>query len=170
MINIHHTSTEGVSDKVLLESINRILKENSLLSMATINEDGSPHINTAYFVHDKDLNVYIFTDPKTMHGKNLESNVSVAITVFDSTQPFASDLCGLQLFGTCSQCDTVHSAKAFVAYSKKFPKLLKWASNINAVLNHLDSRFYRIELDSLKVFDEPALGKEVFVPIGIPHG
>ena len=167
MVNIHHSLTDSTSDDVLLSSIYKILNENTLLSMATINTDGSPHINTAYYVHDKELNLYVFTDPATMHGKNLENNPSVALTVFNSSQPFGSDLCGLQIFGKCEQCNTAHSAIAFLAYSKKFPKLLKWAANINAVLSHLNSRFYRIQVESLKVFDEPVLGKEVFVPIDI---
>ncbi len=65
-------------------SIREIVESNRLLSMSTMDEE--PHINTAFYTFDQELNLYILTPPDTEHGDNLEESSSIAVDIHDSHQ------------------------------------------------------------------------------------
>lgn len=148
-------------------AVKQILVNVSLASLSTLAEDGSPYINTCYFAFDATWRLYIFSDPKTAHSVNLKKNPRCALTVYDSSQPFASDVKGLQLFGSARLLSLIESPHAFGVYSHKFPALHNWASNIEAVFGHLQSRFYEISISHGKILDEPSFGKEVYIKFQI---
>jgi len=101
------------SDKKLNESIIDILENNKLLSLSTVTPNGKAHINTAYFAFDKKLNLYIITDPKSNHCKNLQKNNSVAASIFKSSQRFwkfsCSSSCFFNIFFFCKVFDEFFS-------------------------------------------------------------
>jgi uncharacterized protein YhbP (UPF0306 family) len=151
-------------DQKINESLIAILEGTRLLSMATVNSDHSTHINTAYFAYDENLHLYIITDPKSKHAKNLARNPSVAATVFDSHQEFWTPLRGLQLFGECSKTPVLHVLKALKTFSHRFPVFSEAVkSPLDFVAKSLEVRFYTIVVKRVKVFDEPTFGEEVFI-------
>src|ERR1700722_19094081 len=87
------------SSEKLSKSVLNIIKETHLCSMATINPDGTSHINTAFFCFNEDLDVYFVSDWRTKHCRNLTQKPKVALTIFDSHQKWGDSLRGIQLFG-----------------------------------------------------------------------
>lgn len=158
------------SDEKLNFSINKILSKTTLLSLATINEDGlTPHICTTYFAYNDKLHLYIITDPATKHSQNLNKNSNVAITVFNSHQGFWEDnMEGLQLFGTCKKLSLTSSLGAFSCFSKRFPVFNTLIKKPDDILKKAFSiRFHEIKIDRLKLFDEETFGEEVFIDLNI---
>src|SRR6266508_3119196 len=84
-------------------SIMQVLKANTLCSMATVTPNHHAHINPAYFCCSQDLEIFFLSDPTSLHCRNLESNPSMAMTIFDSSQNWGGSDRGIQLFGTCRQ-------------------------------------------------------------------
>lgn len=141
------------------ESIRDIIHSNRLLSMATVG-DSEPHINTAFYCLDEELNIYILTPPDTIHGENLEEKDSVAVDIHDSHQKWADKKQGVQIFGAARKAD--EKDKALKLYSERFSEMENVASNVKE-LKELDSIFYRIEPERIKVFDEPKFGTETWI-------
>jgi uncharacterized protein YhbP (UPF0306 family) len=148
-------------------SIQSILKQNLLCSLASINSDSSPHINTAYFSILNNWSLIILTQPTTIHGKNLRSNDRVALSIFDSTQPWGEPHCGLQLDGTCKLVSDEGSAAAFSSYSRRFPQFLKLCSTVTEMLSTLESRFYVVKIERVKLIDEVAYGEETHFEVDL---
>lgn len=151
----------GWTEKEVKQSIREIISENQLLSMATI-ADEKPHINTCFYCFDEDLNLYILTPPDTLHGQNLEENDSIAVDIHDSHQEWTDDKQGLQIFGNAEKAEEVE--KALELYLDRYSELGEFASN-KEELAELDSIFYKIEPERIKVFDEPRFGTETWVNV-----
>src|SRR3989339_171259 len=100
-------------------SINNILDNTHLLSMATIKE-GTSYINTAFFAYDDIYNLYYLSPSDSQHSLNIKENNSVAVTVFDSHLTFSNKLSGLQMFGTAQQAKGKDLLKGFLLYEKRF--------------------------------------------------
>ncbi len=144
----------------LSPSILQILQMNKLCTLATIDSDGSPYVNTAYYAWDSELNIYMLTPPSTHHSLNVADNAAVAICIFDSTQRWAERHRGLQLIGKCQQARGAEEDKAFSVYSKRHVELLGIVQTPERLRIKLESRFYIAELDWIKVIDELTYGPE----------
>jgi len=147
----------------LVSSINQMLEANTLLSMATTCNSKS-HINTAYYCYNPKMDLYILTYPSSIHGKNLTKNTSVAITIFDSKQKWDSSKKGLQLFGTCRPARGHELIEALSLYGRRFKGIKKWVKSIFDI-KKLDSRFYIIKIERVKLFDESNFGEENFITL-----
>ncbi len=134
------------SRKEVKESIREIISENQLLSMATAKGE-EPHINTAFYAFDDELNLYILTPPDTRHGENLGENNSVAVDVHDSHQEWTDDKQGLQVFGEAEKVESI--SKALRIYTDRYPKLGEFAED-RKELEELDSEFYVIKPQRIK--------------------
>jgi len=154
-------------DKKLNQSIYEILSETYLLSMASINKDKS-HINTAYFAFNNSLELFILTPPTSKHTQNLEKNNSVSVTVFDTNQKWEGDKRGLQLYGTYEKTKGDKFAEGMRFYLQRFPAFSEWAETPEELeKSDVKSRIYKIEVNSLKIFDEPTFGKDEFISLEI---
>jgi len=154
---------DGYDQKMMQESVASILEATKLCSMATSNGT-VPYINTAYFAYTNDLKIYFLSQPTLQHSLNLANNPAISLTVFDSSQPFASHLQGLQIFGECILTARQIERFAFDLYTKRFPKLLgKVPSFEDYERGVIKSRFYEINTHSIKIFDEPRFGKDVWI-------
>ncbi|MFA6160704.1 MAG: pyridoxamine 5'-phosphate oxidase family protein [Patescibacteria group bacterium] len=159
---------QTLSDEVLNVSIQSILESSKLLSMSTVNSNNTAHINTAYFAFDENFNFFIVTKPSTKHAKNLANNPSVAINVFDGNQKFWTSLKGLQLFGTCAKTLLTEVPHALTTYNKRFPIFSEFASHPDDFTKKaISSRFYTININSIKLFDEPTFGEEVYIDLNL---
>ena len=153
---------EGFDSDALLASVEELLEANVLCSLATTSQ-GKPHINTAYVAILPGLNLAILTPPNSQHAANVAQEPATAMAVYDSHQPFGADLQGLQLFGFMKLLDGAEAEVAYQCYVRRFPGLAKWAQDYSALEVNLESRFYGLEVDRVKIFNERRFGKEVYI-------
>lgn len=142
------------------QSIEDILEQNELCSIATVDRDRA-HIATCFFSHEEDQ-IFILTEPDTEHCQHLRKNSSIAVSVYDSRQNWDQKKQGLQLFGKARQAEGEERERAFHSYSSRFPDLEEFAETVDQVAN-LDSHFYVIDIDRVKVFDEKRFGRETWI-------
>ena len=144
-------------------SLFRILEDNVLCSMATVTSDYQAHINTAYFSYSEDLELYFISHPGSRHCRNLETDPSMAVTVFSSSQAWGSPDQGLQLFGTCQPARDANAIKALNSYARRFPTYTGWQRSLGQDDPGKNYRLYRFLVERVKIFDEKAWGALLFV-------
>ncbi|MFH1311107.1 MAG: pyridoxamine 5'-phosphate oxidase family protein [Nanoarchaeota archaeon] len=146
-------------DKKVLKSLKDILEKNKLLTLSTT-KNNQPHSNTAYYVFDKNFNIYIWGEKNSAHFRNLLQNKKVAINIFDSSQKWGSLLQGIQAMGIAMPVNSKELIKAGLLYIKRFPSSLKMVKNPKGFHHKIfDSQLYKIKLNKIKVFDEKEFGK-----------
>jgi PPOX class probable F420-dependent enzyme len=96
----------------------RFLKANELCRMATVSEDGSPHLVPVCYIF-KDDAFYIVSDPETMKVKNLRRDGRVALLV-DHYKPNRAVL----VFG---MAELINRGEVFREVSQDFFKRYSWA-------------------------------------------
>lgn len=155
------------SDEKLNASISRILNANILCSIASIKENES-YIHTAYYCFNNKLNFYFISDPSTQHTKNIESNHSVAIALYDSKQPWDNNKCGLQIFGKCEIAKGLKLVEGTFQYLNRFAGLKQWIKHPDDFIKGaINSKMFLITPSSIKLFDEETFGEEVFISLKI---
>jgi uncharacterized protein YhbP (UPF0306 family) len=144
-------------------SLFQMLKDNVLCSMATITPDLQAHINTAFFSYSNDLELYFLSHPSAQHCRNLETNPSMAMTIFSSSQAWGGLDQGLQLFGTCEMARGATATEAAQSYEKRFPAYASWRQGLQQNDPGRSYRLYRFLVARVKVFDERTWGESLFV-------
>jgi hypothetical protein len=139
-----------------LQAVARELLEASpLCAIATVDRRGTPHVNTAYFAWSDELELVWLSDPEATHSRNLRTDGAAAIAVYDSHQTWGRPDRGIQLFGAAREVD---DGDAESLYRRRFP------------YDAGGYRFYRFVPDSVKLFDERALGGGIFVTASVAAG
>ncbi len=144
-------------------SLFQMLMENVLCSIATVTPNHQAHANTAYFSYSDDLELYFLSHPGSQHCRNLETNPSMAMTIFSSTQTWGGPDQGLQLFGTCELARGKDATKAEQSYKKRFPAYAGWQEGLSQNDPGKNYRLYRFQVTSVKVFDEQAWEEPLFI-------
>ncbi|MFB6241313.1 MAG: pyridoxamine 5'-phosphate oxidase family protein [Candidatus Nanosalina sp.] len=154
-----------ISPEEAEESIREIAEENELLALATVSEDSEAFNATAFFVYDEDFKFYILTEPDTDHCENLRGNPSISLSIYDSRQDWGDEKQGLQVFGEAEQVSEEKIPEVLNLYLERFPGLGEWVSEPDE-MEKIDSKFYVVRPDRIKIFDEPKFGKETWVNVG----
>src|SRR6266508_4560196 len=76
----------------------RLLDASALCAIATVAPDGRAHVNTAYFAWSLEFELVWMSDPSAKHSRNIRTNDTIAIAVYDSTQTWGTADRGIQLF------------------------------------------------------------------------
>jgi uncharacterized protein YhbP (UPF0306 family) len=105
------------------------LKENVLCSMATVTKRNRAHINHAYFCYSESLELYFLSDPASLHCRNLLTNASMAMTIFNSSQEWGGADHGMQLFGTCRERTRLQVLAAEQSYGARFEAYEQWRAS-----------------------------------------
>ncbi len=151
--------------KKIIQSIVKILKENKILTLSTV-EKNQAYSCSAYYVFDKDLNLYIWTDKNSLHSKHMEKNAKVSINIADSSQKWGSLLKGLQIKARAEIVSGKELVKVGSLYIKRFPKVSKYVKKIkDFVSGKLESNLYKFKITKIKVLDEKTFGKEEYKEI-----
>jgi uncharacterized protein YhbP (UPF0306 family) len=153
-------------------SLCAILDATPLCTIATVNPDGTAHANTAYFATDDMLNLYILSSPKTQHSDNVAARPRVSITIFDSSQAWGEPHAGVQIVGVCTQVARHAQSTVFTTYAARFPALRELAASSDKMLERLESRFYGITVERVRLIDEHRYGAETSRLISVhalPH-
>ena len=89
------------------------------------------------------------SDPDSRHSRNLLTNPSAAVTIYDSHQTWGRPDRGIQLFGTAGVVQGLAAGEAERAYSARFPYDPSIADSYP---------FYRFRPREVKLFYERVLG------------
>jgi len=92
-----------------------------LCALATVSPGGRAHINHMYFARSGLFDVVWISDPDSRHSRNLLTNSSAAVTIFDSHQTWGRPDRGIQLFGTAGLASSTRVREAERAYAARFP-------------------------------------------------
>jgi uncharacterized protein YhbP (UPF0306 family) len=160
-----HFAHPNYSDQQLVDSISNILNTNTTLSMATVKGNES-YINTVFYAYNSSLDLFIFTQPYTQHGQNIQSNPSIAIAIWTPPQVWGENLQGLQMFGTCERVkdeDLINAMHVFSERFSGFGQLIKDPADFEKGIT--ESRLYVIKTYTLKLLDEPALGRRNYITL-----
>ena len=139
-----------------------LLDASPLCAISTVSPRTTAHIHTAYFVWNRDFEIFWLSDPAARHSRNIRVRPSTAITVFDSHQVWGQPDRGIQLIGSTRQLPATEIARVESLYAARFPGYA--TPDLRAY------RFYRFRTERLKVFDEAAFGAGVFVTATIHSG
>jgi uncharacterized protein YhbP (UPF0306 family) len=151
------TVTRNFSDSKVRRSIYQILEDNRLCAMSTVTKKGEAHINIGYFAFTKRgrLELYYLSYPDSLHSKNLNSNSTMGIAIFDSKQEWLGKDRGLQLLGTCAEARGSQCKKAESVYSSRYSKYPRWKKEFARERNGIfPMRLYRFLPKSGKLLDE----------------
>ncbi len=92
-----------------------------LCALATVWPTGRAHINHMYFARSGLFDIVWISDPDSRHSRNLLTNGSAAVTIFDSHQTWGRSDRGIQLFGTAGKVSGTAARQAERAYAARFP-------------------------------------------------
>jgi len=142
-------SRRRVSARRLHSVAEELLEASTLCAISTVSPGGHAHVNTAYFASAPDLRIVWPSEPRARHSRNLRTNPSAAIAVFDSNQTWGKPDRGIQLFGSARLGDD----EAEEIYAARFS-------------DHEGFEAYRpyvLVPSRVKLFDERTLGAATFV-------
>jgi uncharacterized protein YhbP (UPF0306 family) len=151
---------QGEKEKIL-ESIRKILQENTLLSLATNNKSSSSSICSVYYAYDKSLNFYFWSEKGSRHSKNIGKGAKVAASVLDTSQAWGGNLKGLKIYGKARELKASESGTGAAAYLEKFPKSKEIVKSPED-FSKFGSRLYCIIPEKIVVLDEETFGKDEY--------
>lgn len=165
MKKLRLSTSDKASHDALVASVQKIVSTTTLISLATTNEDSSPHINTAYFaVTGIALDLIFLSPADSQHIKNLSVRPKAAAALYPTGQPWDGEKMGLQLFGRVSHIEKSDAKAAHKSYSHAFPSYASWLdSEPKETRDQLMKNFYVFQTAKIKVFDESQFGEEVFI-------
>jgi uncharacterized protein YhbP (UPF0306 family) len=140
----------------------RLMKASPLCSLSTVSPGGRAHINHMYFAWNDAFEVFWISDADSRHSKNLITNRSAAVTIYDSRQVWGRPDRGIQLFGSAGVVSGSAAREAERAYSKRFRDFDP---------AEYDLPYYRFRPRTVKLFDERSLaGGTLVTALVTPNG
>jgi uncharacterized protein YhbP (UPF0306 family) len=133
-----------------------LLEASTLCAISTVGPRERAYVNTAYFAWAPDLRIIWLSEPGARHSRNLRSNGSAAIAVYDSGQTWGKPDRGIQLFGDAR----AGGPDAEEIYARRF----------SAYEQRESYRFYELVPTRVKLFDERELGAATFVTARVRDG
>ena len=139
-----------------------LLDASTLCAIATVSPNGRAYVSTAYFAWSDDFDLVWLSEPRAAHSRNLKANSAVAVAIYDSRQQWGKPDRGIQLFGAAREVAGAAARAAAWTYAGRFGDYAE--AEFSAY------RFYRFRPRRLKLFDEPTLGRGVFVTARVTRG
>ena len=123
--------------KQLVEKLRKFLRGISVMSLATVDDEGEPHAINAYFAADEDLNLFFVSHPQSAHSLHVRARPQVAVTVFAPVKMW-QQVRGVQIHGECLRIEQDEWDQVWSVFLKKFPHMMTIKQHVS------DSQFYRI--------------------------
>jgi hypothetical protein len=167
-VTIPRPSDPQFASRRVHKSLIAILQATELCSIATVTPTGGAHISHVYFNWSSDLEFVFLSDPRSIHCRNILTNPSMAMTVYDSDQPWYRPGQGVHLWGRCAQAKGAWAPQAESLYARRF----EGYAEVLAAIRRDDRstfqyRFYRFTPRQIKILDEASFGGGVFVTAAI---
>jgi uncharacterized protein YhbP (UPF0306 family) len=122
-------STRRIVSASAREQFAAFLSEQTTLTLATTNADGSPHACDVFYAQDNDSSLYFLSDPKTQHIQNMVRSPRVSATVHGATRGW-ENIRGAQIVGDAVRVgDASERVRAFGLYVTKYPFVRRWLSS-----------------------------------------
>lgn len=135
--------------------------------MATVKGTES-WINTGYFAYSQELELFITTNPSTVHGVNLQNNPSVSVAVFDSHQTPGPGKRGLQLMGTGERVtDRTEELKGLKLWHDRMLGAEGYSEFEKEYLAKFKSKIHKLKINHVKIFDEKTFGDDTWVEVDL---
>ncbi len=133
------------------QEILEFLKNHKLMSVGTYNK--FPWAANVFYLFDEDFNLYFVSNPKTLHCMNIAKNPKVSVTVADSHQTGSSKKVGFQARGLATRVTGAKEVQGIIkAWNKR--KFDNTTLTYKVFMKVWNSRFYKIKLTDIKLFDE----------------
>jgi uncharacterized protein YhbP (UPF0306 family) len=142
----------------MAEAARRLLDASTLCAIATVTPRGGAHVNTAYFAWTPEWRLVWLSDPGARHSRNIRTNGSAAVAVYDSNQSSGTADRGIQLFGSARELAGSEALDAQELYSRRFS------------LEPSPYRLFEFSARRLKLFDEDLFGAGTFVTAAVGTG
>ena len=81
-----------------LEIIATLLREESTIALATVDEQAEPCVAPLFFIVDGDLNLYWLSSSASLHSRNVRRNPIASGAVYRHTEMWR-EICGVQMRG-----------------------------------------------------------------------
>lgn len=95
----------------------KFIKKHHVLTLATVNGEGTPYVANCFYAYDAKRNLFVFTsDLTTRHGAEMSANGNVALSIVLETR-IVGRIQGLQIVGKAERGDD----EARKSYIKRFP-------------------------------------------------
>lgn len=153
---------QSMDDK---QKILSYLRKYQLMSVATYGD--TPWIANVYYAVDNDLNLYFYSDPKTIHCQHIRKNKNVAVSVYDSTQTPVQqahkfDKIGIQLYGEAKELTNwIELGRGLILWRKALHIKTEDMLNVSLVKKVLlTDRIYKIIPKKIKLFKQDKAGTD----------
>lgn len=144
------------------EDIFKFIGANGIMTLATQSQRG-PWACTVYYGVDKEMNLYIVTDPNSIHGKDIKKNSKVAFNIFDSHQKITKPKKGIQGRGMIEVVKGIANiAKALYLWHKANPGIEKDITVKDILKKITDTKIYKIAPKYLKFFNKVLYSPEEY--------
>ena len=137
-----------------------ILTKVVLVTIGITQENGTPHVFTAYVAVDDALDMYFVSERSSLHGRLLKFERRAAVAVYDSRQDWDDWKEGVQLWGQLRLASAKEKLEGRTRYERRFPEYRKWIDGEGKSSDKED--MYRFEWDRMKVLAEADWGEEEF--------
>ncbi len=108
------------------------------MTVSTVSPNGSPRAADVYFVSDRDLNLYFYSDPASRHSRNIARDKRVAVAIRKDSMDW-HEIRGVQIEGsTAVVTDSGQRSEAWRLMCAKFP----FYESFTDVVEHLE--IYRV--------------------------
>jgi uncharacterized protein YhbP (UPF0306 family) len=136
------------------EDIFKFIKANGIMTLGTYSTKG-PWCCTVYYGVDGLMNLYIVTDPRTAHAKNIVLNGKAAFNIFDSHQKIVNPKKGVQGFGKAELVKGLSAnLRALLLWHKQNPGIEKSITIKDILKKITDTKIYKITPTYLKFFND----------------
>jgi len=143
------------------EDVFKFIKGSGIMTLATQSKDG-PWACTVYYGVDENMNLYIVTDPNSVHGKNMAKDNRVAFNIFDSQQKIDKPKRGVQGSGTIEIVKgIINVTKALALWHKQNPGVEKKIT-IKELKKFADTKVFKITPTYLKFFNKALYSPEEY--------
>jgi flavin prenyltransferase len=108
------------------EKFTAFLSEQTTLTLATTNADGSAHSCDVFYAQGGDSSLYLLSDPKTQHIQNILRSPRFSATVHAASRGW-ENIRGAQMVGVAERVsDAAERIRAFGFYVNKYPFVRQW--------------------------------------------
>lgn len=146
----------------ITSDISAFLRSSGIMTLATVAVN-KPWVCTVYYSIDGGLNLYIVTDPHSVHGKQIASNRAVAFAVFDSRQKVTQAKQGVQGKGTIAMVKGAAAVKkALSLWHKANPGIEARITPAMILDKSSDAKIYKIRPTYLKYYNKARYGEKEY--------
>lgn len=160
------TRAKTLDESRITDSLFKVLRKTELCSLATVTPNGIAHSAHVYFAFSQDLEICFLSDPDSLHCRNLTTNASMAVSVYDSTQKWGNETgdVGVALYGSCKELSGKAAKKTEEVYARRFKEYIRWRrSSEYSKGEGRKWKFFSFVPSKIKLFDEQKFGSGVFV-------